>query len=169
MTPFIATRSGRWHFECPQPEDVDLADIAFALAHTHRFLGHAGAYSVASHSLHVARIVTEQLGRPELALEALLHDAHEAYVGDVSAPLKRLLPDYCALERMTERVVRRAFGLGETMSDEVRRADVMALEDEAAAFFTGWTPGPGSGLRIEQGPAGLELARWLGAVERGLR
>ena len=171
--PFIATRSGRWHFSTPRAEDVDLSDIAFSLAHMNRYTGHAGAYSVATHSLHVARIVVEVLGRPDLELEALLHDAHEAYVGDVAAPLKRLLPDYRAIERETERVVRRTFGVPGVMSADVRRADLMALSDEAREFFVGWESWglveKSTGLRIEHEPAGLAMARWLEAVERRVR
>lgn len=171
--PFIATRFGRWHLLDPRPADVQLPDIAWSLAHTNRYTGHAGTYSVATHSRHVARIVVEVLERPDLELDALLHDAHEAYVGDVSAPLKRALPDYRAIEERTERVVRGAFGLGPEMDPVTRRADLMALADEASQFFDDWQswglPVAGSGLRVEVEAAGDAMARWLGAVERGLR
>lgn len=68
-------------------EDIDLDDIAHALAHINRFTGHAKrAYSVAEHSLNVARLLPEPI-----KIYGLLHDCHEAYIGDISTPLKKSL------------------------------------------------------------------------------
>ena len=70
-----------------KPEDIDLADIAWALAHTCRFMGHPRRhYSVAEHSINVARLLPEPI-----KIYGLLHDAHEAYIGDISTPTKRAL------------------------------------------------------------------------------
>lgn len=70
-------------------EDVHEADVAHALAHVNRFGGHARrAYSVAQHSLACSRLAAV-LDRSTVAqLAALLHDAAEAYLGDVIAPIK---------------------------------------------------------------------------------
>jgi hypothetical protein len=77
----------------PKPGDVRLKDIAHSLAHLNRFVGHTGkGYSVAEHSLWVWLVVS--LEHPDdyaLQLEALLHDAQEAYIGDLSGPLKTTL------------------------------------------------------------------------------
>jgi hypothetical protein len=71
----------------PQPEQVRLADVAHSLALTCRFGGHCREfYSVAQHSVLMARA---SVGTPELALAVLLHDAAEAYTGDLVAPVKR--------------------------------------------------------------------------------
>jgi len=73
----------------PRPEDVDIEEIAHALAHICRFNGHLpfGHYSVAEHSVYTMRYVQEkQSGDP---LVALLHDAAEAYFGDIIRPVKR--------------------------------------------------------------------------------
>ena len=70
----------------PEPADVDIIDIAWALGHTNRFTGHAGSYTVADHSVLVSHLVPI-----EHAPRALLHDAAETYLGDLSWPLKQVL------------------------------------------------------------------------------
>lgn len=82
---FITTYTGRRFYPLdPQPSDVCIEDIAHALAMICRFNGHVREfYSVAEHSVHVSHIVP-----PEYALAGLLHDASEAYIADVSRPVK---------------------------------------------------------------------------------
>jgi hypothetical protein len=147
--PFIVMHSSRrWHFTDPRVEDVDIEDMALGLAHISRFTGQAHGYSVATHSCHVADIVVF-LGRPDLELEALVHDAHEAYVGDVSSPLKKLLPDYQRIEALNAATVRAYFGLPPETSHMVARADLLACHDEGSIFVPDavWT-GPFSGLQL---------------------
>lgn len=96
----------------PRVEDVHLADIAHGLAHICRYGGHvASFYSVAEHSLHVSAQVWRTFGDKEVALAALLHDATEAYIGDVVRPLKNLLPEYKEIEHRLARVIEQKFGL----------------------------------------------------------
>lgn len=82
-----------------KPYDVDIHDIAHALAYTCRFNGHCVQfYSVAQHSAAVSLMMEHQLAAQRFtvrdqragALLGLLHDASEAYLGDVVAPLKSL-------------------------------------------------------------------------------
>lgn len=77
----------------PRPEDVCLSDIAHALARINRFVGHTGkGYSVAEHSLWVWLVASVTYPDDyELQLHAQIHDAGEAYAGDVSGPLKAAL------------------------------------------------------------------------------
>lgn len=79
----------------PRPSHVRLGDIAHALARLPRFGGHAAGRlhpSVAEHSLRCARyVIREAPQHPRAAWCALMHDAHEAYVGDLTSPLKRAL------------------------------------------------------------------------------
>ena len=78
----------------PRPEELDIRDIAHALSLICRYGGHVDRfYSVAEHCVLMSQCVPE-----EHALWALLHDASEAYVGDMVRPLKRQLPEYEAAE-----------------------------------------------------------------------
>lgn len=115
-------------------EDVDPVDIAHALACINRYQGHAPQpYSVAQHS-----VLACQMAPQGLRLEALLHDAHEAYVGDVPRPLKLILPDYQDLEARTAATVRRRFGLPEELSPKVEEIDTRLLATEAQTFGMPW-------------------------------
>jgi len=101
--------------------------IAKSISKLCRFTGHTGVfYSVAEHSVAVSRMVPE-----ELALEALMHDAHEMLIGDMAYPLKQYLKafeQYQLMEKKAERDVRTSQGLPIADSAEVQLADrYMAL------------------------------------------
>lgn len=108
--------------------------IAFSLCHINRFNGHVGAYSVAQHSILVYHNMTCLY--PEnfkLRLSALLHDATEAYIGDMTSPLKALMPEYVAVEQHYHDVIDKNFDI-ETRSDEVKKVDLKMLATEARSF-----------------------------------
>lgn len=112
----------------PAPVMVRIVDIAHALANLCRFNGHTqDFYSVAQHSVIVSRNVPDHL-----ALAALLHDASEAYLGDMVRPLKRSMPAYREAEANVERVIEEAFGLALTDEDRaiIKFADERALMTE---------------------------------------
>ncbi len=72
----------------PDPDQITIEDIAHALSNLCRFTGHVlPFYSVAQHCIEMSWLVAQ----PSLKLTALLHDAAEAYIGDVSSPVKRYL------------------------------------------------------------------------------
>jgi hypothetical protein len=109
-----------------RPEDVQIEEIAHALSNLCRFNGHCREfYSVAQHSVLVSLAVPR-----ELALAALLHDATEAYVGDMIRPLKRSMPEYSALEDRIWLVIAERFCLPATLPEEVKIADTRALQTE---------------------------------------
>ncbi len=88
--PWIQTWSGHaFPLIAPAPSDIRRDDIVAALAKINRFTGHTlEPYSVAQHSLLVADLVTRYSDHPDAVRYALLHDAHEAYIGDESTPMK---------------------------------------------------------------------------------
>ena len=125
---YIETVSGKKFF-LMRPE-FDISDIAHALGNNCRYTGHIKRrYSVAEHSVLVSLIMEHQsLGNP---YEGLMHDAHEAYIGDMASPWKRLLPDYCAQEARIELAMRRWAFLPDHISKECKIADYTALLLEA--------------------------------------
>lgn len=124
---WITTQSGKhFDFNNLSADDICIEDIACALSNICRFTGHVqDFYSVAQHSVHVSYLV-----KPEFALEALLHDAAEAYCNDISAPLKQLLPDYRQRIGSVEELIAAKFGLPAQMSAEVKKADLVMLATE---------------------------------------
>lgn len=79
-------------FDDPQPDTIDMDDIAQVLSRICRFGGRTVVpYSVAAHAVLVADIAMEATTDRLLALAALHHDDHEAYIGDIVTPLKEQL------------------------------------------------------------------------------
>jgi hypothetical protein len=127
VLPTILTASGRYFpLLAPTPGDIRIEDIAHALSNLCRFTGHVREfYSVAQHSVLVSQIVP-----PEDALAGLLHDASEAYVTDISKPLKPHLGGYVEIETRIMEAVLKAFGLPTCLPPSVKRADLILLATE---------------------------------------
>lgn len=118
-----------------RPQDVDIRDIAHSLSMQCRYAGHSQRfYSVAEHSVHVARFC-RQYG-PEAALEGLLHDATEAYIVDVPRPIKPFLTGYKEAERRVSHAIAERFDLYMAGHPSiVHEADNRILHDERAALM----------------------------------
>lgn len=110
----------------PDPRDVSIRDIARALSMTCRYGGHVKAfYSVAQHSIELSKLV-----HVEHRLAALLHDASEAYVGDLIRPIKLMLPEFVEIEKRVERAVAERFHLPDLCPPEVKDADTRIVANE---------------------------------------
>jgi 5'-deoxynucleotidase YfbR-like HD superfamily hydrolase len=126
-TPYVSTFSGNRFYPLePRIDRVAIEDIAHGLAYQCRFNGQTREfYSVAQHSLIVASLVP-----PELRLAALLHDAAEAYLGDMVKPLKVLLPEFAAIEDKVSALIGAAFAVDFSNYAPIKRADLIALATE---------------------------------------
>lgn len=147
---WIRTASGgRFCLLDPDPADVRIADIAHALSQLCRFTGHTRHfYSVAEHCVHVSEIVEREHG-----LWGLLHNAPEAYIGDVSRPLKHApgMEGYGEIELEVEAAVCAAFNVdvraetqqavkeADLMMLCVEARDLMGVRDFGAAGWRYWT------------------------------
>lgn len=108
--------------------------IAYSLCFLNRFNGHVGAYSVAQHSVHVYQQLKFLYPTDHrLHLSGLLHDATEAYLGDVSSPLKALLPDYKEIESHYHDVIDEFYGI-DTRCKVVKDMDLRILATEGKSF-----------------------------------
>lgn len=137
----------------PVVEDIDITDIAHALANACRYAGHTlRFYSVAEHSV----LMSRALLAPEHRRWALLHDASEAYLVDVPRPVKPFLAGYREAEAGLMAAVAARFGLGGTMPDVVKDFDNRILIDERAQAMTfcrrDWN--------LEGEPLGVTLRFW---------
>jgi uncharacterized protein len=87
----------------PDKAPIDFLEIAIVLARIYRYTGHTSRpFSVAQHCVigHDA-LRSKFPDRPDIALAFLLHDAHEAYTGDISTPIQNAIAHYAALEAVT--------------------------------------------------------------------
>ncbi len=159
--PYLQTVSGRFvnPFD-PDPEQLDIGDITRALANTCRFGGHCRSfYSVAQHSVIVSELVEQRGGDAEDAFAALMHDATEAYLGDMPHPIKHrsaLGEAFKAAEKDLERAINERFNIKPDVP-EIKRADRALLATERRAVSTeDWHWPELEGVE----PLDLELIPW---------
>lgn len=145
---WIITRSGQ-NFDLANPTAamVHPADIAHSLSMQCRFNGHTSHfYSVAQHCYLVADLVPA-----EDQLAALLHDATEAYVGDLVRPLKEEMREcaryngttcmYDVTEQRVWEAICERFDLSPVLPPSVKHADLVALATEKRDLMP-WHPEP---------------------------
>jgi uncharacterized protein len=118
----------------PDLSEVTIEELAHALSRINRFCGHTrtiSGYSVACHSVAVSMHLP-----PAYALWGLMHDAHEAFLGDITSPVKmalRALGGGEAFDKLESKLVvavRRRWELHGPMPREVKVADLEALATE---------------------------------------
>jgi len=107
----------------PKPEDICIEDIAHALSNQCRFGGHLpDYYSVAQHSILCCKMTDD-----EYKLQALLHDASEAYLLDIPRPIKQGLSNYKEIENKLMRVIADKFGFTHPLDEVIKDIDEWAL------------------------------------------
>ena len=156
----METRTGvRFDLLHPKAADIRAEDVAHALAHICRYNGHVSEYySVAEHCCLMADWALAN-DSELLARECLVHDAAEAYVGDIVRDTKALLHGYQDLEDAVQRVVREAWGIGEPpIAGLVKMVDNRILVDESHALYRS----RGGGWKGIEGlePLGVKVECW---------
>lgn len=128
---WVQTATGR-RFDLPEPrlDQIHMADIAIGLAREGRYGNQTGfrwliSYSVAQHVVHCSRVCPA-----ELAWDCLMHDAAEAYLGDVPKPFKRMLQKYQDTEEAIMGVLAERFDFRWPLLEGVKIADTIAFLTE---------------------------------------
>ncbi len=121
----------------PKPEQIDIQDIGSALAKICRFGGHCRRfYSVAEHLIHCKEQAEQDNLTPQEIAAVFLHDATEAYVGDMVKPLKIMLPEYQNIEARVEAAIGARFGIDfERHAAAVKKIDREMLIAERREMF----------------------------------
>ncbi len=172
---YIQTAYGsRYEPFSPDPDQIVLKDVAHALSNLCRFTGHPDPYySVAQHCVLMARELRDQGRDPMTVRAALLHDAHEAFVGDMASPLKRAIREeirhmllglvrsenldftgieietlvrstgYDATESKAYEAIAKRFAVPRKLPDYVKEADLRMLITEARQLMYGGMKGDG--------------------------
>lgn len=134
----INTYSGlKFSFSEPKIEQINIFDISRGLAYRGHFGGQTKQFfSIAQHSLLVIDLMPYRfINKPEMGLAALLHDASEAYTGDMVKPLKLMLPEFKKIEEKITKVIFEKFKIDIHLLKIVKEYDKKAQEIEYNTFF----------------------------------
>lgn len=143
----------------PDPEEIDIRDIAHNLSFENRFIGQTEKpYSVAQHCV-LGSYILEEMGMPDIALQFLLHDATEAYVKDIPTPLKKLLGiKYQSIEARFQVAIWERFNLTSFDDQMIKKIDLAMLATEKNQLL------PPATVRWEQldgiSPANIKIDYW---------
>lgn len=152
LGPWAQVYSGAKYYPLnPRAEDILLDDIIHHLSRIGRYNGGTASkrpYTVAQHSVYVMEDVRHRGGTSEECFCGLMHDATEAYMGDLIRPLKRLIPDFERLEEKLFSAIAEKFGMAPEIPEIVRRADNAVLMAEKRRLVPNADP-----WSIEEPPA----------------
>jgi hypothetical protein len=146
--PTIMLRSGAWFDFCaPESSEFNIDDIAHGLGNICRYSGQCSRfYSVAEHSI----LVSETAEGFEF--EALMHDAAEAFLGDITRPLKQMLPEYKRIEAAVEHAILKRFRVDTPLPPQVKQADLRVLAAEQRQIMPEGTDGWVRGQKVKPAP-----------------
>ena len=129
MSKILMSNGEYYDYSQPWESEYDVLTVAQALSNICRFNGHTREfYSVAQHCVEMSNLVP-----PNYALAALMHDAHEAFVGDVPTPLKRLLgQQFADIDLLAQLNIATRFGIpyNSLTSKVIKNADMIMLSTE---------------------------------------
>lgn len=131
---YIRTYTGRKFYPMdPQPDAIDIKDIAHALSLVCRGNGHVNRFfSVAQHCINCAMEAEARGCSQRVILACLIHDASEAYMSDVPRPFKQFLREYLAQEERLLEVVYGKF-LGTPLTEEEQKI-IKQIDDDMLYF-----------------------------------
>lgn len=135
----IRLRSGKYFdLANPRPDQFDFADIAGALSKICRFGSQCESfYSVAEHLVNCRRVAASDKLSRDAQLAVLMHDATEAFVGDMVKPLKMMLPAYAIIEARVEAAIAEKFGIDfRTHANVIKEIDRAMLIAERRRLFS---------------------------------
>lgn len=137
QNPWISTFSGQKFFYVnPDHSQILIEDVAHALSLINRFSGHTKwPRSVAQHSVDVCDLLLSHGHTNSDAFCGLMHDGPEAYIQDLSKPLKTILPDYKKIEDEIWLAFSNKFGLPVNIPPIVKWADCVLLVKEASKYL----------------------------------
>lgn len=108
----------------PQQEDILIKDIAHSLSYMCRANGHIkNFFSVAQHCINCCLEAKERGYSKKVQLALLLHDASEAYLADITRPVKHNLEKYLEIESILQDTIYKTFGVGELTEEEKELID----------------------------------------------
>lgn len=138
-------QSGAWFDFCaPESSPFNIEDIAHGLSNICRYAGQCKRfYSVAEHSILVSEVAKG------FEFEALLHDAAEAFLGDITRPLKQMLPEFKSIEADVESVILKRFGVPWPLPPQIKQADLRVLAAEQKQIMPKGTDGWVRGQKVE--------------------
>lgn len=117
----------------PVSEDIRIEDIAHSLSMLCRANGHYGDfYSVGAHCLNCYDEAVARRESPRVRMACLLHDATEAYISDVTRPVKRYLKDYQDIEDRLADMIYEKF-LGSKLTEY--EAKMVKIIDDAMLYY----------------------------------
>lgn len=157
----------------PLPEEVHLVDIVQGLVNAARYRGQTKFfYPVLTHCVLVSRAVEQRAlekgwsfqASKDAAFEGLLHDASEAFLGDVARPLKRMrtMREYRNVEAKWEHAINNAFNIQPTKQTTklVKEVDTRIVLDEIWVLMKDPTMWERSGRYPGLEPLGIEIPNW---------
>lgn len=135
MKASVATRDGTLiDLHDPKPSDFNIETIAAGLARAHRW-GNQSDMTVAQHSVNVCAYVQREGVHRRVERAALMHDASEFLIADLSRPFKQLLPEYYVIENKMMKAIAERFDFDWPPPSIVKKADEVLMVTEARRFM----------------------------------